>query len=939
MSSPLVRGHVAMAALWFPPGHSEPAAVLREWHAGAQATRVHGGILLRFAAPKHRPSQPGYPFPLVECAGGLSVGPKLPPDAPSGSVVLVWQGATIVVVPSQFSAIPLASWLNLGNAKVIPAFPLGPTPTPAPAPSGFDVRVALGRPRATAEAKALSSALLLPKSAKQREISAGSGILAAMAGALLGGIFGQRGSGTPASGRPTMSEKTSVNTGDALRTSGNGGLMFAIVGGLLAGLAGLFGGRRDHPTSAPTHNGRIGSAPPPPPAPPSGPGWWTLALRRLAAPLWNPVLGGAHGRYLAKMLDLFESDNLDEALRHAIPLGDHDGPVDPPAFSLPNPRDSLKLGPLVQRRTSAIGLETGVFEHLRQVYERALKKLIDEKRIDEAVFLLVELLRWHGEAVELLEANQRFELAAKIAEAHLAPSLAVRLWMLAENPEAAVLLARRTGSFGQTITLLQPKHPELALRLRQTWAEHLAASGDFAAACTIAWEEPALRPGAVRWLDAALAVGGTGGARLIAHLLRGRPQLFEAAKERILALLTGEGYEFIALRIAAAEGLLSVGSDERLPLLRPLYRQLVADQAAHPEFVPLARLSRIRDALREPALIADAPPAAPQIRRLTDHPKPIEYAFDAGDRGSVGVSDLWFSAEHGLLVALGEVGARVYARDGRVRAAFDEPMSHLVVPSAGATVVGIAHRDWGKRLAKLDLTQGRGTRWHDANYGLCAPTSDGSLWFVAEGNSLIALDLLASRARSLWRVNALPAAATQIAVDAQSFSALLGETDRERWVHALPALRLSERRITPDPPERQAGIEWMAPYGTLHQVHHPRAMTPDDTRLSWQVVGPDGQVVRSTMLPLAGPAGAVREARRWKGSLAEEYSLAVTTTPSGLNLWLWIGETLRMVVRLDGSGEVAVRATGDMLAVGDNLGRALVFELISGTLLRNVRVR
>jgi len=115
----------------------------------------------------------------------------------------------------------------------------------------------------------------------------------------------------------------------------------------------------------------------------------------------SKIIGWRQAAYLRKMMSLLENGDMGEALRHAIPL-DSMSRINRPAFGPPRPRASLDI--------SAPGQASGVivlgFElenYLRTTYRRTFERLDREGKIDEATFVLAELLKSGGEAVDYLE--------------------------------------------------------------------------------------------------------------------------------------------------------------------------------------------------------------------------------------------------------------------------------------------------------------------------------------------------------------------------------------------------------------------------------------------------------------------------------------------------------------------------------------------------------
>ena len=126
-----------------------------------------------------------------------------------------------------------------------------------------------------------------------------------------------------------------------------------------------------------------------------------VTLTRLAR-----VLGWRQGRYLSRVMQMFEQGDMDEALRHAIPLSSiSDSPILRTTFGLPRARQNLRLNPFGQSPSSAIVLGQSLYSYLHLLYRSTFKRLEAHGRIAEAAFVLAELLRENEEAVSFLERN------------------------------------------------------------------------------------------------------------------------------------------------------------------------------------------------------------------------------------------------------------------------------------------------------------------------------------------------------------------------------------------------------------------------------------------------------------------------------------------------------------------------------------------------------
>jgi hypothetical protein len=87
----------------------------------------------------------------------------------------------------------------------------------------------------------------------------------------------------------------------------------------------------------------------------------TAATRLL---LWARLaswLGRQQADYLEKTLSMFDSGDLDEALRHAVPLGTSSDKPKPLALSVPSPRADLSIHATQTEASSALGFGENVF--------------------------------------------------------------------------------------------------------------------------------------------------------------------------------------------------------------------------------------------------------------------------------------------------------------------------------------------------------------------------------------------------------------------------------------------------------------------------------------------------------------------------------------------------------------------------------------------------
>lgn len=531
--------------------------------------------------------------------------------------------------------------------------------------------------------------------------------------------------------------------------------------------------------------------------------WVTRWLTRMA---WQSrlrrVLGDAHARYLARMVAMFERGDLEEALRHAIPLAERPNPeassADPPLFPAGRRGDlALNLGARGVRGTLGVGEELRAM--LRGLYRAAFERLDREGRVKDAAFVLADLLDVPEEAVAYLEKHGEKELAAQLAEARaLRPELVVRQWMLAGDAERAVLLARRHGAFSSAVVLLEQRgHKELATRLRLLWADVLADAGDFFNAASVLQNVESARPLALKWLQAAWERGGVDGARALARLLSQAPEvagLLVAARRLMDRTDPDAEPEQHALGMALL-------SQARAPVVQGVARALARralEQAAEgrnqwqrSQVLALVAMSADRALQRD----------VPEVRETAERwpgSRVLHGTNAAGVHGTLPVKDVVALSGGRLALALGEAGVRVVDRHGVEVFHLSEPADRLVACDHGDRVLALATRDGMQRVARVDLHRRVAHPWLMLSLDAYANQYDGSQWFVSMNRDVLALDAASDARRVLWRVGDVgrvmsveygvgPRGPESLAFVAEKSDGALA------WRYSLPELALRDR--------------------------------------------------------------------------------------------------------------------------------------------------
>jgi hypothetical protein len=298
------------------------------------------------------------------------------------------------------------------------------------------------------------------------------------------------------------------------------------------------------------------------------------------------------------------------------------------------------------------------------------------------------------------------------------------------------------------------------------------------------------------------------------------------------------------------------------------------------------------------------------------------------------VLDAAFLPDGRILVALGEVGARLLTPDGRVVTHFDRPTHALVVSDHGDRAIGIAHRGEVSLLSTIDLAARTVRPWTEARLDQWARTYDGATWFVSAGARFQAIDTLSRELRSVWSVDTEHKCLwiARAEGDERVAIGLEGRPD-EVWWYETASMTMRERRLIEPaglwfpqlltasgegavlvagfPPESERAV--------LHLLTPP---APQDIRYAaW--FHPQPITISRVWLAFLS--------QREDAILAELMSRHDVTGASG-------GAQLRGSIVLQGAEFAGFRLTRDVWTVFDNRGRVIVVSLDDGRALRTVRV-
>jgi len=868
--------------------------VLSLAHAGTRVTLVGGHFVVQWVKPQwlRVANAPGAPLVLFQGALWAAPWPERKDQAPhagAGQVVLVVGGVLEVHTLRPVDAVDLALWVDVTGVAVVDTQPLGAQPVAAAAPpAALDVRTAL----------------------------------------------------TVGTAPPQAAE-----VARALREGGAQGGAAGWLGQLLQLVLHRLRGVKPRPDTQ--RSGALEGTQPP------MPGLWDRLGRWLNNTLWKGALGNLllkrHAQYLHKVMELFEGGNLEEALRHAIPLGrGGGGPATHTPLGLPGARQDLRIGARARAGGGALGLAEDLFGHLERLYRNAVDRLVRAGRFEEAAFVLAELLNQDAEAVALLEQHGLLERAAEVAEAHgLPPGMPVRLYFLAGKVERAVDLARRHGAFADAVARLERGNAAQATALRILWANALAESGNYLGAVEVAWHLGVARGLALEWLRRAVEGGGVGGARALGRLLWADVNSFPLVRDHVVAQLEDASPEAARCRVPLVEALLE--SHAGRVLARPALRRVWQDAQQGHVTLSASRWRKLVQGTQDPVFRADAPsPPRQAWPTLSERADPLLIIKDASDVGTLRAQDGLFLPDGRVALALGSLGVRVLSRSGATSFTMDEPADRLVPSEHGDRALGVwrlPEADAGTvRVSTLDWTTGRGRAWLQQRLLAFSRDHDGSLWMVGAGGDLQALDLAASIPRVLWRVpdvgQGQPAAVRCVARSAASLAFVSTPLDGVKgdtvaWRYDVPAMALRERRDLVDVAPQVVVAMTVNAGGQVFRLTEPSRTGGLVLHSHW-LHGPSLQTVvappvaehgsprhAGALLRASGPwvVAGYRVEAGWRVALLDTANLRV-----------------RLEVFLQGRRKVNAHLQDEHLVLVDDCGTVLVVDLKMGQLVRDLRI-
>jgi MoxR-vWA-beta-propeller ternary system protein len=680
------------------------------------------------------------------------------------------------------------------------------------------------------------------------------------------------------------------------------------------------------------------------------------ALRVMDLTRLSEFINRQRARYLYRMVKMMQSGDLQEGLRYAIPLKDVNEVVKHTrlSFRLPQPRASLAIRPHRTAASSSWQMGGDIFAYLRTLYRESFVRLDAQGRIEEAVFVLTELLAEHAEAVSYLEKHGKFALAAEIAEARqLDAAMVIRLWWLAGDKRRAISVACRTGQFEAAVRRLAPTHPEESDKLRTLWAERLASEGKYVHAAEAIWPLKEARYLAWQWFNQAVDLGGNGAAVALAKGAARFPEKFDELSPRIKGLLADESRECAEDRWAFANTLhFEPTSPESESLARLAARCVVRDHQQGMLALQPYQLRGLLEYSADAALRTDVP-SLNSLQHITpETPSPSVIEIAAQDIGAHYIKDVALLPGGRLLLALGEAGLRLLSREGKTIAIMDQPAEKLVISEDGARAIGIASRGSVSRLTRIDPLARTASYWCDANITAFTPTFNGSVWCVAYDKDVFLIDTLSRKFEPLWKIPDLdgPIRAMQRRRTENRLYVVTENPDGFifwSYEQASCVLRAKDQVPSPFDPRAKEGLEedenvafaraavFITEYGmVLEQTNTWWFRGGNSTWYSQRISLHSRPHMRLALADEIAGGSLVHAA----GS-GDRVAIPVFKE-DGIHVFLFeiSSQKCRLLIRLKGVKDVALRFADNILLCADDQGRLLALNLETNHLLRNLRV-
>lgn len=500
-------------------------------------------------------------------------------------------------------------------------------------------------------------------------------------------------------------------------------------------------------------------------------------------------------KYLDSMMKMFEDGNLDKALKYAIPLNGS-GQTGRQTFGTPKPRDKLSFSEKIYGEQSSIYVDNQIQHHLQQLYRRSFEKLDKENRIEEAAFVLIELLNNLTEGIDYLERKNRLNQALDIAITKDAdPNLVVRLCCLNEQWDKAIMIAKRHNAFANAITLLENQNSPLADKLRLVWAQTLAQRAEWLAAIDAIWPLKNSRHLIQKWFDYAEKTEQFN-ANIIVKKLILQPESISEYQEELQQLQTDPNrYEE---RFAIATAILAHQKDSSKlgSLLSSFINVIIFDMSRHKTSLTRTDMIQLIELTQDKTLKNDLPNAQFIVKTYQplSETKTLQ-SVTCCQPGHRKIYDAMPMRNGHYLLALGEAGIIVVNKMGQQLKHFMIAAHHFVVSHNFNQTLVLAKKDDRHYLIhKLDIATEKAISLGYLQFDDYLSNFDGLNWTIINGDHIQVINV-EQPLKIVWQVDLAHYQVIQFGSTSTNEKWLLKNTndEYEMWDYSLPAHRLIAR--------------------------------------------------------------------------------------------------------------------------------------------------
>jgi len=497
------------------------------------------------------------------------------------------------------------------------------------------------------------------------------------------------------------------------------------------------------------------------------------------------------GKYIDTMIKKLEKGDLMDALRYAIPING-DQPPTGQSFGVPKPREKLSLNESVYGNSLAINLDQQLKNYLQQLYRQSATKLIQQKKIEAAVYVLVELLNNLKEGIECLEQHKMYKQAMELAIARNANTAwIVKLCCLANDWHTAIMIARRDHAFASAIIMLEKEQREIANKLRVEWANTLAEKAEWLAAIDVIWPLTEYRYLAEQWL---CNVDNFNAKAIVKRFIL-MPDSINKLEECLMEIKTNASYYQTRLEIAYEILEQQKYIDKLRGLLRIMINHILVDAITYPNRFTKSDISALIKLTQDKALQVDLPLSSlnrVKQKSLLETSNVIRY--HCPDKGQKAIFAMIPLTNNNFLLALGELGIIQVNKQGKQLAHFMIVADSFVVSANRLQVLALIKRDNYYRIHKLDLSTGSIVDLGVIKFDLCCWEFDGINWTIIKDNCLEIIDI-SDKLSVVWRVDFSPNSVKQIAmnINYKTILTLSNENKYEAFCYSLPEHCLIKR--------------------------------------------------------------------------------------------------------------------------------------------------